>query len=371
MKNAWKMKVLDIIRYLESEVSLSLQEEYDNSGLIYGLPEKETEKALICVDVTEEVLSEAIHVGADLIISHHPLVFSGIRKLSGKSFVERILIEAIKQDIAIYSMHTNLDNVEEGVNAYLAKAIGVRDYSILAPRKGMLRKLVTFCPKDHAEKVRNALFNAGAGHIGDYDSCSYISEGIGSFRAGEETDPFVGEKGKIHFENEVRIETIYPVYKEQNIIAALKAAHPYEEVAYDLYPLENTFGKTGAGMTGFLENEMEERDFLEFLKERLGLKIVRHSRFLGRPVQKVAFCGGSGSFLIKNAIASGADAFITGDLKYHQFFDADNKIILIDIGHYESERFTKDLIFDLIKKKFPKFAVHISEINTNAIHYYS
>ncbi len=371
MKNAWKMKLSDIIRYLESEVSILLQEDYDNSGLICGNPEKEIDSALVCVDVTQDVLYEAIENDISLIVSHHPLIFSGIKKLSGRSYVERILINAIKNDIAIYCMHTNLDNVIGGVNHYLARAIGLEKCRILSPMKGLLRKLVTFCPVDHADKVREALFEAGAGHIGNYDSCSYNLTGKGTFKAGDHSDPYVGEKGKIHFEEEVRIETIYPVYKEQEIIVSLIRAHPYEEVAYDLYPLENIFDQTGAGMLGYLNIEMDDKAFLKYLKGKLDLHVIRHSQLFGKTISKVAICGGSGSFLIKKAIASGADAFITGDLKYHQFFDAEERIVLIDIGHYESEKYTKELIFDLIKKKFPKFAVQISEINTNAVHYFS
>ncbi|MBU2652046.1 MAG: Nif3-like dinuclear metal center hexameric protein [Bacteroidetes bacterium] len=365
------MRLVDVIRYFETQVSGYLQEDYDNSGLITGNPEMEIEKALICLDVTDAILDEAIRDNVSLVISHHPLIFSGIRKLNSQAYPDRVLIRAIKHDIAIFAIHTNLDNQASGVNFYLAKAMGLENLRILAPRKGLLRKLVVFCPVSHAENVRNALFMAGAGHIGQYDSCSFNLEGQGTFRAGPEANPFVGETGKLHRENEIRIETLYPVYLEQKIVKEMLLAHPYEEVAYDVYPIENKYDSVGAGMIGELPDAHDQSGFLEYLKNKLALPLIRHSPFTAKKIKKVAICGGSGSFLLKNAVAAGAHAFITSDIKYHQFFDADKNIFLADIGHYESERFTKDLIFDLLKKKFPNFAVRISEINTNPVRYFS
>jgi hypothetical protein len=245
----------------------------------------------------------------------------------------------------------------------------LKNRKILAPKKEILRKLVTFCPVDHAEKVRQAIFNAGAGHIGDYDNCSFNAPGTGSFRGSDESNPFVGEKGKLHYEDEVRIETIYPIYLENSILKALFDAHPYEEVAYDIYYLGNKFERVGAGMIGELENEMNETDFLNMLKQRFNSACVRHSKLLNKQIKKVAVCGGSGSFLIRDAKNAGADIFITGDVKYHDFFEADGKIVIADIGHYESEQFAKDLIYSILNKKFSNFAVLISELNTNSVNY--
>jgi len=365
------MKLSEIIYELESFASPALQEEYDNSGLLIGDREMDIHKALICLDITDEVMQEASKDGYNLVISHHPFIFKGIKRITGDLLQNRILIHAVKEDIAIYAMHTNLDNDFFGVNAMLGAQLGLENLKILSPIEGKLRKLVTFCPKDHAEKVRNALFDAGAGHIGNYDGCSYNLDGQGTFRAGEGADPYVGEPGKLHFEDEVRIETIYPEYLEKNIIEKMLGSHPYEEVAYDIYPLLNTNSRAGAGMIGEFNSAMSEQEFLELLKKKLGTGFIRHSKLLNRPVQKVAFCGGSGSFLIQQAMRSGADAFITGDIKYHQFFEAEDKILILDAGHYESEQFTKDLIMQILKKKFPNFALRISKINTNAVKYFS
>lgn len=353
---------------IETIAPLSYQETYDNAGLIIGSKEKEIEKAIICLDITEEVLNEAIDKQCQLIISHHPLIFKGFKKLNGKNATERIIVKAIQHDIAIYAAHTNLDNVNQGVNAMLAKKLNLKNPRILQPKRAMLRKLVCFCPTTHAEAVRNAIFEAGAGHIGNYDSCSFNTSGEGSFRASESANPFVGAINQLHYENEIRIETIFPAYLENKILKALFTTHPYEEVAYDIYTLENETNTIGSGMIGEIE-EKDEILFLQFVKSITNAKSIRHTALQGKPIKKVALCGGSGSFLIKDAIAAGADIFITGDVKYHDFFEAENKIIIADIGHYESEQYTKELLYSIIIKKFPNFAVLISEKNTNPIHY--
>jgi dinuclear metal center YbgI/SA1388 family protein len=363
------MKLNEITNALEEIAPLSLQESYDNAGLLIGDKFTDINKILISLDVTEEVIEEAINKGCNLIISHHPIIFSGLKRITGGTYVERIVAMAIKNDIALYAAHTNLDNIDGGVNSILCDKLGLKNKRILSPKKEMLRKLVTFCPVEYAERVRNALFAAGAGHIGNYDNCSYNVNGTGTFRGSEDTNPFVGEKGKLHFEEEVRIETVFPVYREQNIISALLNAHPYEEVAYDIYTLSNDFLLAGAGMVGEPETEVDEIDFLNKVKEITGVGCIRHTALTGKKIKKVAVCGGSGSFLIKDAIRSGADIFLTGDIKYHEFFDADGKIVIADIGHYESEQFAKDLIYSVLIKKFSNFAVLISEVNTNIVNY--
>ena len=363
------MKISEVINKLEEFAPLSLQESYDNAGLLVGNGDAGVSKILISLDVTEEVIEEAIKKGCNLIVSHHPVIFKGLKRITGGSYVERIVAAAIKNDIALYAIHTNLDNVDSGVNSILCDKLGLKNKKILSPKRELLRKLVTFCPVKFAGKVRDAVFAAGAGHIGNYDSCSYNVNGTGSFRGSDETNPFVGEKGKLHFEEEVRIETIFPVYKEREIISAMISAHPYEEVAYDIYPLENEFSLVGAGMTGELEGETDEIDFLKRVKNVTGIGCIKHTGLTGRKVKKVAVCGGSGSFLIGEALRSGADVFLTGDIKYHEFFDADGKLIIADIGHYESEQFAKDLIYSVLIKKFPNFAVLISEVNTNVVNY--
>jgi len=364
------MKLKEISNYLENIAPLAYQETYDNAGLIVGNAENEIKKALICLDSTEEVIDEAISKGCNLVIAHHPIVFGGgLKRFTGKNYVERTIIKAIKNDISIYAIHTNLDNVEGGVSAAICKKIGLTNCKILLPKENLLRKLFTFCPVDKAEVVRKALFEAGCGAIGDYDECSFNVEGTGTFRGSESSSPYVGEKGKQHHEKEIKIETIFPAYLEDKILRALFSAHPYEEVAYDIVSLENKHTRVGAGMIGELKKEENEQAFLKRVKKTMQTGCIKHAKLLGGKVKRVAVCGGAGSFLLNKAIAKGADVFITSDFRYHQFFDAENKIIIADIGHYESEQFTKELLYEILKKRFPKFALRLSEINTNPVNY--
>lgn len=364
------LKVKDIVRFLESFAPPALQESYDNSGLLTGNPEADVTSALVTLDVTEAVVNEAIEKKSELIVAHHPVIFSGFKKLTGKTYVERTIIKAIKNDIAIYAAHTNLDSVTGGVNSKICEKLGLINCRILQPVNNRLKKLVTFIPQEAAEKVRNAVFEAGAGHIGNYDYCGYNVEGTGSFRGDDNTNPFVGKKGEVHYENEIRFETIFPSWQQTKIIDALLESHPYEEVAYDIYPLDNSYEKAGAGMIGDLENPVSEKDFLKLIKNIFKTGCIKHTALRDKKVGKIAVCGGSGSFLLNRAIAEGADFFISGDFKYHQFFDADNKIVIADVGHFESEQFTKELFYELLTKRFPNFAVRFSEINTNPVFYF-
>lgn len=363
------MLISEIIGYLELVAPPAYQESYDNAGLIIGDPQTVITSALITLDITEAVIDEAIETGCELIIAHHPILFKGLKKLNGTTFVERCVIKAIKNDIAIYASHTNLDNMADGVNSKICEKIGLTNTSILVPAKEQLLKLVTFVPEDHLDEVREALFAAGAGEIGKYDKCSFSTDGSGTFRGGEEANPYVGEKGEFHFEKEARFETILCRHSKNKVISALIKTHPYEEVAYDLYPLENGLPQVGAGMIGELPGAVNEVDFLSRLLDTFGCKTIRHTYLLGKPIRKVAVCGGSGSFLLPSAIAAGADIFVTADMKYHDFFDAEEKIIIADIGHYESEQFTKELFYEILIKKFPNFALRLSEVKTNPVLY--
>jgi dinuclear metal center YbgI/SA1388 family protein len=364
------MKLREITDYIESIVPLSLQESYDNSGLIIGRKDNEINRALLCVDITEDVIDEAVKKECELIISHHPLIFgNGLKKLNGENEQEKIIIRVIKNDISIYAAHTNLDNYQNGVNKILCDKLGIINTKVISPKSGLLRKLVTFCPVDKANEVRGAIFEAGAGYIGNYDCCSFNVEGSGSFRANEGANPYVGEKGKLHYEKEVRIETIYPVFLEGKIIKAMLESHPYEEVAYDIYPLGNKWNNAGLGLLGELAKGKEEKVFFKYLKDVTNAGCIRHTKLQGKKINKVAVCTGAGSFLIKEAINAGADVFITADMKYHQFFEAENKIIIADIGHYESEQFAKELLYTLLNQKFPKFAPLISDTYTNPVYY--
>ena len=363
------MTVGEITGYLESLAPAGYQESYDNAGLITGSFGMSITSALITLDITEAVVDEAIEKGCELIISHHPILFKGLKRLNGNNFVERCLIKAIKNDIAIFASHTNLDSITGGVNSKIGEKIGLKNMQILSPAKELLLKLVTFIPEDHLDKVREAVFAAGAGHIGKYDKCSYNISGSGTFRAGEEADPYVGSIGEFHTEKEVRFETILPKHLKTQVVRALINSHPYEEVAFDLYPLENAMGNVGSGMIGELLDTLPEDKFLSRLAEIFDCKVIKHTPLLGKTVRNVAVCGGSGSFLLPKAIASGADVFVTADFKYHDFFDAENKIVIADIGHYESEQYTKALFHEILIKKFPNFALRLSEIRTNPVSY--
>jgi len=324
----------------------------------------------LCLDCIEAVVDEAIQKNCNLIIAHHPIIFSGLKKLNGTNYIERTIIKAIQNNIAIYACHTNLDNVKLGVNKKIADKLGLINQQILSPKKSLLKKLVTFVPPTHLDIVRESLFNAGAGNIGNYDSCSFILEGTGSFRGNENSNPFIGEKGKLSLEKETRLELIFETVNEATIISALKQNHPYEEVAYDIYQLENTYQNIGSGMVGELEKPISETDFLENLKSIFKVKVIKHTALTNKMIKKVALCGGSGSFLLKNAINSKSDIYISSDFKYHEFFDAENQILVADIGHYESEQFTPEIFYEIISNKFPTFASYLTETNTNPVNYF-
>lgn len=364
------LKIKDITACLEELAPLSLQESYDNSGLLCGDPEWEAKAALLSLDCTEEVVNEAIETGCNLIIAHHPLVFSGLKKITGDSYVERALIKAIQHHIAIYACHTNLDNVKQGVNQKIAEKLGLRDLKVLLPKQGQLRKLVTFVPGTHLRSLREALFEQGAGQIGNYDSCSFGSEGIGTFRGNEKSKPFLGKPMELSQEAEVRLELVYETAHEKTLLEALRNNHPYEEPAFDCYPISNNHPEIGSGMLGSFETALTETEFLNLLKTQLKASCIRHTPKLNKPIQLVAFCGGSGRFLLNRAIARKADAFVTADFKYHDFFDVEGKLLLADPGHFETEQFTPEIFYGCIQNKFPKFAIRLSKINTNPIHYF-
>lgn len=364
------MKIRNVVQYLESVAPPSLQESYDNAGLLTGDPDWECTGLICTLDTLEAVVDEAVENGCNLIVSHHPVIFKGLKKINGKNYVERTMIKAIKNDIAIYAVHTNLDNIADGVNRRIADKLLLVNQKILLPKEDMLIKLFTFAPSEQAEKVRSAMFEAGAGFIGNYSQCSFNALGTGTYKPMQGSDPYAGEVGKRHEEPETKIEVIFPKHLTGKIVSALIEAHPYEEVAYDLVPLLNKFDGVGSGIIGDLERPVAELDFLENLKKVFSLSVIRHSILLKRHIQKVAVCGGSGSFLIQEAIRQKADIFISADIKYHDFFDADSKLVIADIGHGESEHFTIELLYDILKAKFPNFAIQKTGVNSNPVSYF-
>ncbi len=364
------MKLNDLISDLEKQFSMQQAEDFDNVGLLCGNPNREITGILVCHDALEEVVEEAIDKNCNLIITFHPIIFSGLKSLTGKNYVERAVLKAIENKIAIYAIHTAFDNDYFGVNFRICEELKLKNQQILMPKTQNLKKLEVFVPKDDVEALKEDLFAAGAGNIGFYDECSFSIQGKGTFRPMEGSNPYSGTKNIRENADEIMVSVIFENFKKNKIIAAMKSAHPYEEVAYQIISLDNENQYSGLGRYGELENEMEEKDFLNFVKERFDLKVIRHSEFTGKKIKRVGVLGGSGASGIKAALAKNCDAYLTGDVKYHDFFQAENRMLICDIGHFESEQFVTQQLFDIISEKFPKFAVSKSEENTNPVNYF-
>jgi len=363
------MKIKEIISVLEEMAPLAYAEDFDNVGLLLGNANDDATGVLVCHDALENVIDEALAKNCNFIVCFHPIIFSGLKKITGKNYVERVVLKAIKNDIAIYAVHTALDNHQNGVNKIFCDALGLSNTKILVPKQNFIRKLITYTIPENAEKLRNSLFEAGAGNIGNYEDCSFNSTGIGTYTGNENSNPEIGERFEFVESNEIKIEVTFEKHLQSKILKALFANHVYEEVAYEIYNLENLHQNIGLGMIGELPTALSERDFLQMVKDKMQSDGIRHSAFLDKNIKKVAVLGGSGSFAIQNAIQAGADAFLTADLKYHNFYEAENQLLLADIGHFESERYTKVYIVDFLKKKILNFAIILSEENTNPVKY--
>ncbi len=364
------MKIQDVTNYIEQLAPLTYAENFDNVGLLVGNYNTKVTGVLVTLDTLEDTVDEAITKNCNLIVSFHPIIFSGLKKLNGSNYVERVVLKAIKNDIAIYATHTALDNSKNGVSAKMCTVLDLNNTQILIPKTNAIKKLTTYIPFAEANNLRNKLFEAGAGNIGNYSNCSFTVEGKGSFLGNEDSKPTIGKKGEILFEEESAISVIFENYLENNILKTLFECHPYEEVSYEIVTLDNINKNVGMGMIGELPKELSEKEFLQFVKKTFKTDCVRHSSLLNKSIKKVAVLGGSGSFAIKNAIQQKADAYISADFKYHEFFKAENKILLTDIGHYESEQFTKNLLVEYLTKKITNFAVILSEKSTNPIYYF-
>jgi len=363
------MKIKDIVTVLQQMAPLAYAEDFDNVGLLTGDIEDEATGVLVCHDALENVIDEAIATKCNLVVCFHPILFSGLKKITGKNYVERALIKAIKNDIALYAVHTALDNHKQGVNKIFSNALGLINTKILVPKQDFIRKLVTYTTPENRDTLRTALFNAGAGSIGNYSNCSFNSNGVGTYMGNEDSNPKVGKRGEFTQTNEIKIEVTFEKHLEAGILKALFANHIYEEVAFEIYNLENEYQNIGLGMIGELQSPMDEREFLLFVKDAMGANGIRHSAFTNKKVSKVAVLGGSGSFAIKYAIAAGADVFLTADLKYHQFYEAEGKLLLADIGHFESERFTQNYIADYLSANLLGVKVEITTADTNPVKY--
>ncbi|WP_299119547.1 Nif3-like dinuclear metal center hexameric protein [uncultured Winogradskyella sp.] len=363
------MIVQDVINHLQDLAPLAYAEDFDNVGLLVGDKNQSVSGILVTLDTLETVVEEAIESNCNLIVSFHPIIFKGLKKLTGKTYVERVVIKAIQHNIAIFSIHTALDNAIEGVNSIICDQLGLKNKKILIPQAATIKKLQTYVPKANAQELRQALFNAGAGMLGNYESCSFNVDGEGTYLGNEDSNPAIGEKGQLHTENETAISVTFKKHLESKVLKMLFEAHPYEEVAYEVSTLENTNQHIGMGMIGELQSEMSAKDCLLYIKNKMNTECVRHTTLSEKPIKKIAVLGGSGSFAINAAKAKGADLLVTADLKYHDFFSAENDIILADIGHYESEQFTKSFLVDYLSKKITNFAIILSKTNTNPVKY--
>ncbi len=364
------MIVQDVINHLEELAPLTYAEDFDNVGLLVGDKKTKLTGVLVTLDTLEAVIDEAIETNCNLIVSFHPIIFKGLKKITGKNYVERVVLKAIKYDISIYSIHTALDNALQGVNDMICNQLKLINKRILIPQSETIKKLTTYVPKSEAEALRATLFSAGAGSIGNYKDCSFNVEGVGTFNGNENSNPTLGKKGNIHHEKETKISITYAKHIESKVLSTLFKTHSYEEVAYEITTLENKNQNIGMGMIGELKTPMPAISFLKYLKEKMNTDLVRHTALPDKPIKKIAVLGGSGSFAIQNAKAAGADVFITADLKYHNFFAAENNILLADIGHYESEQFTKNLLVAYLTKKISNFAIVLSKTNTNPVKYF-
>jgi dinuclear metal center YbgI/SA1388 family protein len=364
------LTVNDILQTLDGVAPFCYQESYDNSRLLCGDPQQTVTATLLSLDCTEAVVDEAIARGCNVIVSHHPILFKGVQSLTGKTYVERVLIKAIQHRVALIAVHTNLDNQPTAVNGAFAHRLGLRHCTVLRPMERTLELLYVYVPQASREALEAALFAAGAGSIGNYDQCSFVYPGSGSFRPLAGANPVIGAVGQREWVQEDKVEVVVEQHLRGAVLTALRAAHPYEEIAYGLVPLANTNQTIGAGLIGSLPSPMMPSDFLHMVKHSMKTGAIRHTVLPEKPISKVALCGGSGSFLLSDAIKQGADAYISADFTYHQFFDAEGRILIADIGHYESEQFTPEIFYAHLSKKYPKFAFHFSAVNTNPVLYF-
>ena len=363
-------KISEFTSALEQIAPPAYQESYDNAGLIVGDPSAEITGVLLSLDATEDIVNEAVKRNCNLILAHHPIVFRGLKKITGRNYVERTIIGAIKTDTAIYAAHTNLDNVRAGVNAKICEKIGLENCRILVPKTDSHRKLSVFVPAENAKHLQAALAKAGAGRLGNYSDCAFLSEGTGTFRPDDGANPHLGRPGETEEVREVKIEMLFPTYLQGKIIRAMRQNHPYEEVAHFITDSFHDNPDAGSGMIGELAQPLDYREFLAELKTKMELPLIRHTAPAGRPIRNVAVCGGAGGFLLNAAAGTGADVFVTADYKYHEFFDADGRLMIADIGHYESEKYTGELFCELLRPHFPALKIELAKSRTNPVYYF-
>ena len=364
------MTVKEITALLEEQAPLSFAEDFDNVGLLVGDPAMKVTGILVTLDTLEQVVDEAVAKKCNLIVSFDPILFKGLKRITGATYVERTILKAIQNGVAIYRMHTALDNIKAGVNGKICEVLGLKNTRILIPKTGTIKKLLTYVPLASKDFLLEKLFEAGAGHLGHYSHCSFTSEGTGSFLPRKGANPAVGTQGNLQLEPEVQVHITFTRDREKAVLRALFSHHPYEEVAYEITTLENPYDHLGMGMVGELPEPMDPKQFLQRVRYRFHCGCIRHTDLPQTPFRRVAVLGGSGAFAIGAAKAAGADILVTADVKYHQFYQAEGKLVIADIGHYETEQFTKNLIAEYLSEKIPNFAISLSETKTNPINYF-
>jgi dinuclear metal center YbgI/SA1388 family protein len=336
--NAWILvRVAQIAEAVERIAPLALAEEWDNCGLQVGDPQAEANRVLVALTPLPEVFEEAEEKGADFLLFHHPLIFDPLKTIVTSSYPGGLLARAIRNGLAVYASHTSYDAAPAGVSVALARALGLGGpLRVLSPR-GALRKLVVFVPEENVDAVAKALAEVGAGEIGDYTECTFRTRGTGTFRGGDETNPYLGEKGRLEEVEEVRIETVVPAHAVDRAVEAATAAHPYEEMALDVYPVEGSPEGCGYGRLGTLPEQLAAEELRQHVSESLGFpsRLVADSE---RRIETVAALGGSGGSFIPEAAASGAHAYVTGDVDYHYALLAESlRLTVIDAGHAATE----------------------------------
>lgn len=369
------MIVKELIKYLEDWAPPGAAWEKDNVGLLVGSGDEKIENIFLSLELTGEVLEQALKKNCNFIFTHHPLIFNPVKNLDvNKNPNSKLIYKLIKNDINLFSAHTNLDFTKDGVSFTLAKKLKLNKITFLKNEESNQFKVVVFLPETNLDEVASAMFNQGAGIIGEYNNCSFRTNGIGTFKGSANSNPFIGKKENFEKANEVRLEVLVDSWKLNKVINAMLKSHPYEEPAYDIYPLRNKNVNYGAGAIGELDNEMNVNEFLKHVEKSLLLSNFRFVNGNKRRIKKVAVCGGSGSELLNDAISKNADVFITADIKYHTFHDAKNKILLIDAGHYETEvvilKIVEEKIKKLIKEKKENIKVYKYSSSTNPVKFY-
>lgn len=365
-------KIKEVLQAMDAICSESIQESWDNSGLQWGDDSETVKGVIVSLDVTMDVINEAIDCGCNLIIAHHPLIFGPLKQVrKNGTEVERLAYHCIQNSIAVYAAHTNWDKVAQGVSWVMAKRIGLLNEEILQPEKdGLCNLKVMGTPRDIAE-IRKAWFNAGIGNVGEYSNCSFTTDGWGTFEPSESANPSVGEKNKTEFLRENAIEILCTKKDVSKALAIATETSSYETIAHSIIPLKNTNDTLGFGCIGELKEALSLSDFLALCKEKYACKVVRYNPSEKiKNIKTVAVCGGSAIDFLPTAIARKADAYITADVKYHQFMLADDALTLVDVGHYESEIWAMEYLTHLISEKFHNFAIRLTTINTNSVRYF-